>query len=116
MSLIANPISVKPVVGIPARSASTSSSTAPPKRPSPYRLIPAHTFLAQFAPLHVAGWRLDLLPTSPAAPQTAEAGMVDLQDRRLVRLYEFESGKQGWKECMRFMHRLGEVVETQDAS
>jgi len=93
---------------------STSSST--PKRPSPYRLIPLPAFLADFAPLHVKGWRLELLPgTRPnRAPQ--DDGMAQLQDRRLVRRYDFEQGKDGWRKLMAFTHTLGEVVEKEDVS
>jgi hypothetical protein len=96
------------------------TSTAKPRRPSPYRLIPPHTFLASFAPLHVAGWRLVPIAPEPDATKivrgAVEEGMADLQDRRLVRLYEFELGKQGWGDLMRFMRQVGEVVAVQDVS
>ena len=91
-----------------------SSSTATPKRPSPYRLIPLPTFLADFAPLHVKGWRLELLPGIRSTPTTEVEGMAQLQDRRLVRRYDFEQGKEGWRRLMAFTHSLGEAVEKED--
>lgn len=100
----------------------SSVGSAAPRRPSPYRLIPPHTFLAEFAPLHVAGWRLDHLPDAAGAGDggshngAVAEGMADLQDRRLVRLYEFELGKRGWCDIRRLVDQLGEVVEKHDVS
>jgi hypothetical protein len=93
---------------------SSSSTTA--KRPSPYRLIPLPTFLADFAPLHVKGWRLELLPRLPPNQIPQDEGMAQLQDRRLVRRYDFEQGKDGWRKLMAFTHTLGGVVEKEDVS
>ena len=42
--------------------------------------------------------------------------MAQLQDRRLVRRYDFEQGKDGWRKLMAFTHTLGEVVEKEDVS
>jgi hypothetical protein len=93
-----------------------SSSSSTPKRPSPYRLIPLPTFLADFAFLHVKGWRLELLPGIRPNQTPQDDGMAQLQDRRLVRRYDFEQGKDGWMKLMAFTHTLGEVVEEEDVS
>lgn len=104
---------------------STPTSPPPPNRKpkklSPYRLIPPHTFLAEFAPLHVAGWRLDHLPSNSVTARTTERsaveeGMADLQDRRLVRLYEFEMSKEGWEDCMKYVKKIGDIVAKEDVS
>jgi hypothetical protein len=107
--------------GVSSRALTSTAPDSParPKRPSPYRLIPPHTFLADFAPLHVAGWRLDQLlpsiqPSVNPGRASIEDGMADLQDRRLIRLYEFEMGKNGWNDLMGFMSRVGEMVAEQD--
>jgi len=92
------------------------SSNTTPKRPSPYRLIPLPTFLADFAPLHVKGWRLELLPDLRPSPTPQDDGMAQLQDRRLVRRYDFEQGKDGWRKLMAFTQNAGEVVEKEDVS
>jgi hypothetical protein len=93
-----------------------SSSSPTPKRPSPYRLIPLPTFLADFAPLHVKGWRLELLPGTRPNQSPEDDGMAQLQDRRLVRRYDFEQGKDGWRKLMAFTQSVGEVVEKEDVS
>lgn len=91
-----------------------SSSIATPKRLSPYRLIPLPTFLADFAPLHVKGWRLEVLPGICSSPTLQDEGMAQLQDRRLVRRYDFEHGKDGWRSLMAFTENAGNVVEKED--
>jgi len=106
-------IPISPPITILARQ---SSSSTTPKRPSPYRLIPLPTFLADFAPLHVKGWRLELLPGVRPNQTPQDDGMAQLQDRRLVRRYDFEQGKDGWRKLMAFTHTLGEVVEKEDVS
>lgn len=93
-----------------------SSSSSTPKRPSPYRLIPLPTFLADFAPLHVKGWRLELLPSIRPNQAPQDDGMAQLQDRRLARRYDFEQGKDGWRKLMTFTQSVGEVVEKEDVS
>jgi hypothetical protein len=138
----------------------TASSTATPRKPSPYRLLPPHLFLSQFAPLHVEGWRLDSLPAinidnkssaiegdngvsghdiashsnsaqatlkgaHGAYPQSPQSGIreggvsettADLQDRRLVRLFEFSRNQEGWRDLGSFISRVSEVVEEEDVS
>jgi hypothetical protein len=42
--------------------------------------------------------------------------MVELQDRRLVRRYDFEQGKEGWRRLMAFSQKAGEVIEAEDVS
>lgn len=86
------------------------------KRPSPYRLIPVSIFLADFAPLHVKGWRLDNLPHVRHASQPKEGGMVELQDRHLTRRYDFDLGNQGWGDTLRFIQVIGEAIEAEDVS
>jgi hypothetical protein len=108
------PISIQAIVS-PARWSSTAPATRTPKRPSPYRLIPISTFLADFAPLHVQGWRLETLPDA-SPTQEKESGMAQLQDRRLVRRYDFEQGKDGWRRLMSFTQKVGEAIETEDVS
>jgi hypothetical protein len=88
-------------------------STSTPKRPSPYRLLTPTTFLSSFAPLHVQGWRLQTLDGAGDQSEISES-RSDLQDRRLVRVYEFSSGKEGWRSLMRFSQRVMETVERQD--
>lgn len=121
---------------IPVIRYQTTASTIPPaanesksRRPSPYRLLPARTFLAHFAPLHVAGWRLDILPnvaaTSRLAAQSSGSASTptpivdesgDLQDHLLVRAYSFEQTREGWEGAMRLVQRIGEVVADEDVS
>lgn len=110
-----------PIFRLFVSSSRWSSSSTPPaktKRPSPYRLIPISTFLADFAPLHVKGWRLESLPDLPlgSIERPTEGGMVELQDRRLVRRYDFEQGKDGWRRLIAFTQRAGEIVEAKDVS
>jgi len=40
--------------------------------------------------------------------------MADLQDRRLMRLYGFPSGKDGWRGVLEFVVKAGRVVEEED--
>lgn len=96
--------------------AGAEDTTSTPKKPSPYRLIPVSTFLADFAPLHVKGWRLDNLPHVRHATKPKEGGMVELQDRHLTRRYDFELGKEGWRDTLRFMGLIGSVIEEEDVS
>jgi hypothetical protein len=42
--------------------------------------------------------------------------MAQLQDRRLVRRYDFEQGKAGWRKLMAFTQKVGQVVEKEDVS
>lgn len=42
--------------------------------------------------------------------------MADLQDRRLVRMWEFGEGKDGWRGLMRFAQTVGQIVEEEDVS
>lgn len=76
----------------------THPSPVMPKRPSPYRLFTPTTFLASFADLHVAGWRLLPLNSAPASGQISQS-TGDLQDRRLVRVYEFQAdqSEKSWR-------------------
>ena len=76
----------------------TDPSPVMPKRPSPYRLFTPTTFLASFADLHVAGWRLLPLASSPTSGQISQT-TGDLQDRRLVRVYEFQAdqSEKSWR-------------------
>ncbi|WVF69217.1 hypothetical protein IAT40_003993 [Kwoniella sp. CBS 6097] len=93
-----------------------------PKRPSPYRLLQPQTFIAEFAPLHTEGWRLDAIssqerminPLSPVSISVDEHTGGDLQDRRLVRAFMLGEGKEGWRDTMRLAQRAGEVIEEQD--
>lgn len=109
---------LNPVATDSRRASSSTASSHPPqaeaKRPSPYRLIPVSTFLADFAPLHVKGWRLDNLPHVRQVSEPKEGGMVELQDRRLMRHYDFEQGKEGWRDLLRFVQVVGEAVEAED--
>ncbi|GFZ45258.1 hypothetical protein JCM24511_02984 [Saitozyma sp. JCM 24511] len=112
----------------PSDSVADAPTPPKPRRPSPYRLLPPHTFLAHFAPLHVAGWRLDLLPSivqlsegrsgnngdGAELRREVQEGMADLQDRRLVRMWEFGEGKDGWRGLMRFAQTVGQIVEEED--
>lgn len=104
-----------PCRGIATTLTRLSDSASPSrKRPSPYRLIPLPTFLADFAPLHVKGWRLEPLPgLLPNQKQQAE-GMAQLQDRRLIRRYDFEQGKDGWRKLIGFVQTAGGIVEKED--
>ncbi|OCF42043.1 hypothetical protein I317_04129 [Kwoniella heveanensis CBS 569] len=94
----------------------------PPKRPSPYRLLQPHTFIAEFAPLHTEGWRLDAIssqerminPLSPISISLDEQNSGDLQDRRLVRAFALGEGKEGWMDTMKLAQRAGQVIEEQD--
>jgi hypothetical protein len=45
-----------------------------------------------------------------------QEGMADLQDRRLVRMWEFGEGKDGWSGLMRFAQTVGQIVEEEDVS
>lgn len=92
----------------------SSSGGTTPKRPSPYRLISLPTFLADFAPLHVKGWRLEPLPGLLPNQKPQAEGMAQLQDRRLVRRYDFEQGKDGWRKLIGFVQSAGEVVDKED--
>ncbi|KAK8858553.1 hypothetical protein IAR55_002782 [Kwoniella newhampshirensis] len=38
----------------------------------------------------------------------------DLQSRRLLRVYEFKEGKEGWRELLAFVREVGKVVEEED--
>jgi hypothetical protein len=40
--------------------------------------------------------------------------MAQLQDRRLVRRYDFEQGKDGWRKLMIFTQNMGKMVEKED--
>ncbi|KAK6908152.1 hypothetical protein L486_07529 [Kwoniella mangroviensis CBS 10435] len=97
------------------------SSPGPPKRPSPYRLLQSHTFLSQFAPLHISGWRLDsiaqqdrLINPLSAVDEALDLEGGDLQDRRLVRAFMMGEGKVGWKDAMIFVQRAGQIIEEED--
>lgn len=91
-----------------------------PKRPSPYRLLQPHAFLAAFASLHLAGWRLDVLRPGPASSQPPSdssasdqlrklpESLRDLQGRRLVTVFELPSGKHGWSTAQQLLHAIGE--------
>ncbi|KAK1925696.1 hypothetical protein DB88DRAFT_509352 [Papiliotrema laurentii] len=107
-----------PVVESPARRylSNTPEMTDPrrPKRPSPYRLVTPTSFLSSFAPLHVSGWRLASLPGKTSATDSISESTGDLQDRRLVRVYEFASGKEGWRALMGFSSRIMQEIESQD--
>ncbi|KGB74805.1 hypothetical protein I307_01064 [Cryptococcus deuterogattii 99/473] len=100
------------------------STPSPARRPSPYRLLQPHAFLAEFAPLHVNGWRVDALED---AEKLLEADRVeevldgaqamqkgDLQGRRLVRVFELGEGKEGWRRLIKFVGQVGQVIEDQD--
>lgn len=111
-----------------SNSSSIPDAPKTPRRPSPYRLLPPHLFLSQFAPLHVRGWRLDSQSSDSANSRCDLDGEVgagadgtqgetaDLQDRRLVRVYDFPKGKEGWRAIMAFAGRIAEVVEREDVS
>lgn len=107
----------------PASTPASSSTGARVRKPSPYRLPTLPAFLAAFAPLHAAGWRLDLLPgqkdvvgtTSHSAADDMASG-ADLQGRRLVRAYTFPRDREGWRALMKLMARIGEDVEATDVS
>ena len=104
-----------PCRGFAIDSARLSNPTSPSsRRPSPYRLIPLPTFLADFAPLHVKGWRLEPLPGLLPNQKPQAEGMAQLQDRRLVRRYDFEQGKDGWRKMIAFVQTAGGIVEKED--
>jgi len=119
-----------PVVAQRAISGLASSSqpveTSKPRKPSPYRLLSPESFISDFAPLHVAGWRLDQLPYTPTRTSTEEAasdqaenvnttkGQSSLQGRRLVRMYEFPRGKEGWTKLMQTLSEAGTIIEQED--
>ena len=106
------------------------------KRPSPYRLLLIHTFLSSFAPLHVAGWRLVSVPKTTSSQlstisirdsvdeevRDVHVGMYreadhqpgDLQDRRLIRSYQFAQGRLGWQDCSQFISRICVEVQSED--
>ena len=108
-------VCIPPCRGFAIDYARLSNPTSPsPKRPSPYRLIPLPTFLADFAPLHVRDWRLEPLPGLLPNQKQQDEGMARLQDRRLVRRYDFEQGKDGWRKLIGFVQTAGEVVEKED--
>ncbi|ORY31358.1 hypothetical protein BCR39DRAFT_453448, partial [Naematelia encephala] len=88
-------------------------STTRPKRPSPYRLLQPHTFLASFAPLHVQGWRLDMITTSTQEFEDHSRG-VDLQDRRLVRIYDFPPEREGWVGLSRFFTKISDIIQEEN--
>ncbi|KAL7423120.1 hypothetical protein Q5752_002419 [Cryptotrichosporon argae] len=102
-----------------ARAAATATK---PKRPSPYRLPHLSTFLPAFAPLHVAGWRLDRVPGATSAREPLLRGASDdvlsdggdLQDRRLVRVWTFEPDREGWRRLRELLGEIGQAVETED--
>ena len=81
-----------------AMSTTPSLSSAAPKKPSPYRLFTPTTFLASFADLHVAGWRLLPLSKASLSSEISQA-TGDLQDRRLVKVYEFQAdqAERSWR-------------------
>ena len=91
------------------------TQTPSPKKPSPYRLLSPQSFVADFAPLHVHGWRLDHL-SAPRLPEQRPHPPADLQDRRLVRSYRFEATKDGWRDLMRLATNIGEHAEAEDVS
>lgn len=99
-----------------SRSDADPAASPKPKRISPYRLVPARTFLSVFAPLHAQGWRLNSLKGEGVigTPTVEEDG--DLQDYELVRTYGFEMHKDGWRRAVALVGRVGEVVEQQDVS
>ncbi|OXG83254.1 hypothetical protein C349_03098 [Cryptococcus neoformans var. grubii Br795] len=101
------------------------STPSPPRRPSPYRLLQPHAFLAEFAPLHVNGWRVDALQSAEKLLEADKVEEVldgsesveesgDLQGRRLVRVFELGEGKEGWRRLIKFVGHVGQVVEDQD--
>lgn len=67
----------------------------------------------------MAGWRLaTLIPQTDSLPSNVgvfEEGS-DLQGRRLVRMYEFPRGKDGWRGMSKFMNRIVDIVEEEDVS
>lgn len=113
-------VSLYPSTYIRASSSSSSSnpiaSTPTPKKPSPCRLIPISTFLADFAPLHIRGWRLDNLPHVRHPNSPKEGGMVELQDRHLTRRYDFGIGRDGWRGLLEFVGVIGQAIEVEDVS
>lgn len=86
---------------------------AQPKKPSPYRLLRTHAFLAAFAPLHVAGWRLLSSSSDSSAPShPAELDRADLQGRRLVRSYEFERTQEGWASATAVFNKMCSAAQS----
>ncbi|WRT67739.1 uncharacterized protein IL334_004711 [Kwoniella shivajii] len=123
--LTASSFSAKQRVFSTSSTTFSDSSANPPRHPSPYRLVQPHTFLSQFAPLHIAGWRLDSIvaqerlinPLSTIDEVSSSADEKeggDLQDRRLVRAFSMGEGKDGWKDTMNFVQKSGEIIDTED--
>ncbi len=116
------PVPSTRVSGALPRSSSTSTSTSTPRvrKPSPYRLPTLPAFLASFAPLHAAGWRLDSIATAAGATTHSAAedmlSGADLQGRRMVRAYAFPRDREGWRGLMALMARIGAAVEDLDVS
>lgn len=113
------------VAGQSCYGARYQSTPSPPRRPSPYRLLQPHAFLAEFAPLHVNGWRVDALQSAEKLLEADKVEEVldgaetveksgDLQGRRLVRVFELGEGKEGWRKLIKFVGHVGQVVEDQD--
>lgn len=91
--------SLRTMTSSAAMSFPSEPSRVTPKRPSPYRLFTPTTFLASFADLHVAGWRLLPLPSASTSSDYISQATGDLQDRRLVRVYEFQADQleKSWR-------------------
>ena len=85
-----------------------------PKRPSPYRLLERAAFLSASTNLHAAGWRIVPLNQSSVDESGSQADESGLQDRKLVRAYDFTSGKDGWRDVLKFVNKAGEVIEAED--
>ena len=88
-----------------------------PTRLSPYRLLQTHHFLQTSAPLLDAGWRLE--STTPPPAQRLDTGPVeraDLKDRRLLRVYPFNPGRQGYEHALSFVAEVGELIQRLDVS
>ena len=99
------------------RSSKPSADFPTKPRISPYRLVPAQTFISEFAPLHTQGWRLSSLENGmQSSERPTVGGGGDLQDHELVRTYEFEMTKEGWKRAIQLVMRVGEVVDKHDVS
>lgn len=78
-----------------------------PKRASPYRLLTPTSFLSAFAPLHVQGWRLLPLPAASSSTSISDQ-YGDLQDRRIVRIYELDQAS-GWKRSKVIFDRVHDL-------
>ena len=89
-----------------------------PKRPSPYRLLETTHFQQTFAPLLAAGWRLDsTVPTRQVSGLgTDELERADLEDRRLLRVYPFHPGRQGYADALSFVAKVGQLIHRIDVS